>query len=366
MNNPSILFLIGQLARGGAEQQLYTLLSNAKFNATVISFSQGGQWADPIRKAGYEVIELERKGSFEIRRVQQVMYYIRTLKPDIVHLFLDGAGGLYGRLGAMLAGHPGFVVCEGNVPTFHPRWFQMLLPVLNLHPKAIACNSDAARDYLVEHHMVDPKKTSVIYNGLDIDKFKRTLTTTWPWPESWRGKPIIGTVAHLTPNKSPDVWVQVAAEVHKRCPDARFAFIGEGSLRPEVEALAASLGVTDIISLIGERKDVPELLKTFDIYLMTSKFEGMPNAIGEAMACRLPCIVTDCGGCREIVHDGDTGYVLQVGDVQGIVDRVVTLLENDELRQNMALKGEAQVEPYSLAHMVENYSNLYQSVLSKR
>ncbi len=363
MNDYSVLYLIGQLDRGGAEQQLYHLLARLHPRATVVSFSPGGYWAEPIRQLGYQVIELERHHRLEVQRLRQVHHLIRTLKPDITHLFLDSVSGLYGRLAVMLARNTRFIVNEGNHPTYHPQWYQNLLPFLNRDVKAVIANSYIARDYMLAHHMIRPQQAGVVFNGLDINKFLGSVTGNWPLPETWRGKPIIGTVAHLTNNKSPENFIRVAAQVVKKYPDARFVFVGEGPLRPVVEALRDELGVTDVVQLIGERRDVPDLLKAMSMFILTSRVEGSPNAIIEAMASGLPCVVTDSGGCRELVLNGVTGFVVPIGDDDAMAAHICTLLGDETLRRQMGEKGKERSQLYSLDVFTEAFSTIYQNLL---
>ena len=364
MSDPTILYLIGQLTRGGAERQLYNLLVNLKPHATVVSLSQGGYWGEPIRRLGHQVIELERRRHGEVRRLLEVVHLIRTLEPDLVHLFLDGVSGLYGRLGALLAGRGQVIVGQRSHPMHHPLWYRLMLPWLNRRVVAVVCNSQATRDYVLEHRLAAPSKVLVIPNGIEVDRFQNdSFSEEWPWSASWRGKPIVGTVGHLTHPKSPETFIQVAARIHERQPDVRFAIVGDGPLRPQVQHLTVSLAVAEIVRLMGERQDVPRLLRAMDVFVLTSRSEGMPNAVMEAMASGLPCVVTDTGGCRELVANGETGYVVPVGAVDALADKVLHLLANDEVRRNMGQQARLHVEQqFGMEAMVRRYWELYNSI----
>lgn len=360
-----ILYVVGQLARGGAEQQLYHLLANIDVQAAVVSLSTGGYWAEPIRRLGHQVIELERRGHREVRRLRQVVHLIQTFQPGLIHIFLGGVSGLYGRLAALLAGHTRIIVGERGHPASDPTWYRLILPWLNRRTVAVVCNSPATRDYLLQHRLAAPDKIHVIPNGIEVDKFQNGfLSGGWPWPASWHGKPVIGTVGHLTYAKSPETFIQVAARIHRCWPDVRFAVVGDGPLRPQVQHLAASLGVAEITWLMGKRQDVPNLLRAMDVFVLTSRSEGMPNAVLEAMASRVPCVVTDAGGCRELVIDGQTGYVVPVGDIDALASRVLYLLNDQKLRADMGWRGYERVkQEFDVSTMATKYTELYASIL---
>ena len=243
MSKPDILYLIGQLVRGGAEQQLYNLLAGLDLDASVIAFNSGGYWADPIRDLGREVIELERQGRMEARRLWQVTTLIRERQPDIVHIFLDGISGMYGRMGALLAGHPRVIVGQRCHPTYYPGWYQRLLPWLNRDAAMLVFNSYTARDYMIEHSMIPAPKTEVIPNGIEAERFQQG-NGSWPWADAWRGKTIVGMVSHMTIPKSPETFIQMAECAHQHNPDLRFALIGTGPRYDEMQQMAGSLRIS--------------------------------------------------------------------------------------------------------------------------
>jgi len=359
MSSPKVLFLIGQLVRGGAEQQLYNLLAHSHLNAVVVSFSPGGYWANPIRELGYPVIELERRGRMEVRRLWRVSALIREHRPDLIYIFVDGISGLYGRLGVLLARHHRLIIGQRSHPIYFPRWYRTLLPGMNKAVKAVICNSYSARDYLVGHRLAPTAKTLVIPNGIDARRFGQP-SQTWPWPEAWHGKQIIGTVTHLTPAKSPETFVRLAACGRKRHPDLRFALIGGGPLREEIEALVKSQGVNDILWLAGERQDVPDLLATMDIFVLASRTEGMPNAVMEAMAAGLPCVVTDVGDCAQVVSHQETGIVVPPDDLNLMTDAVVQLANDESRRQSMGVRGQKRIEnEFDVRVMASRYEDVF-------
>jgi glycosyltransferase involved in cell wall biosynthesis len=142
-----------------------------------------------------------------------------------------------------------------------------------------------------------------------------------------------------------------------------FIHIGDGPLRASVEALTRDLGIQNRCRFEGHRDDVPQQLEQMDLFVMSSKTEGLPNALMEAMAGGLPCVVTDAGGCREIVDDGETGFVVPIGDDQKLADRIVMLLADPRLRYQMGQKGRQSMYEYNCDRMAERYRRLYHRIL---
>ena len=132
----------------------------------------------------------------------------------------------------------------------------------------------------------------------------------------------------------------------------------------EVQALSRELGIEESIAFPGLRNDVPELLRRMDIFVLTSQTEGMPNVVMEALATGLPCVVTDAGDCRNLGRDGETGFVLPIGDVEGLANRVLLLARNGELRRQMGLKARESINGYGVERMAEEYQRFYMEVLN--
>ncbi len=365
-----ILYVVGQLDKGGAEQQLAYLLENLRPKATVLSLSEDGYWAEPIRRLGYEVIELGRSpGVSRVTRLWTLARLIRSQQPDVVHVFMDGLTGLYGRLAALIARHPHVIVGERRHPSLDAGWYSLLKRVwLNRHVAAIVANARSSQTYLIAHDRVPTWKAVFIPNGLNLSRFdnrgpddrKASL------PESWRDKVIIGMVCGLRPKKAPETFLRVAKGVLNQNPDVRFVHVGDGPLRDEVARLSRDLGVQEFVLFMGERNDVPELLRAMDIFILTSRNEGAPNAVMEAMAAALPCVATDAGDCAELIGDGETGFVVPIDDEERLVDRLLRLVPDAELRQSMGMRGQARIQAFDLCRMAEQYRELYCRILNGR
>lgn len=369
LTDPKILYIIGQLRRGGAEQQLYYLIKYLKPRAQVVSLSQGGYWAGPIRNLGVEVIELYRKGSWDFSRLAALMRVTQSYKPDIIHIFLDNLPGLYGRFAALLTGQFRVIVGErSETAVHHPYWYRTLKRLMNIAVSAVVSNSEANHRYLISHREANQRKLFCIPNGLELNRFVNKFTSN-PEDQQWpvtKKRIVVGTVGSLTSLKAPEVFIRSAARVMKSCPDVRFVHVGDGPLEDRMMALTRELNIQDSFVFFGQRQEIPQLLAAMDIFVLTSKSEGLPNAVMEAMATGLPCVVTDAGGCREIVRDGETGFVVPIGSDEDLADRILLLLQDEALRRRMGSRGRKRMQEFGVQQMAERYRQLYCKVLNKK
>lgn len=363
-----ILYVIGQLGRGGAEQQFYYLLKYLRPEACVVSLRPDGYWADPIRELGIEVIELKRRGRADLSRLFELIRIIRRYKPDIIHVFIDTAYALYGRLAAILSGHPRVIVGERAHPTYTPRWYILLRRfVLNRAVRLIAANSEAAVSYLIAGMALPRQKAVFIPNGIEIERLE-TEANLGPaeLPEEWKRATLVGCVADLSPRKNPDLFLQVARQVTTKYGHVKFVWVGGGLLSEHVEQERRAFDLESSVLFAGHQKEIPRWLKAMDIFLLTSTFEGMPNAVMEAMVMGLPCVVTDAGGSRELVRDGVTGFVVPVGDDAALCRQLSRLIDDTELRQTMGNAGRTAIQAYDVQRMADAYGRVYENMMSDR
>src|SRR5262249_9227854 len=154
----------------------------------------------------------------------------------------------------------------------------------------------------------------------------------------------VGMIACLKPQKAPLDFVEVAARVLERAPGTRFVLVGDGELRPAVEAAIGARGVGDRVELLGWRRDVPDLLRSFDLLLHTPRWEGLPRVFAEAMATGIPIVATSVDGAPEAIEDGVNGRLLQPGDVEGLAAAVAQLARDPDRRRAMGAAGIPRAE----------------------
>jgi glycosyltransferase involved in cell wall biosynthesis len=303
-----------------------------------------------------------------VKRLRAVVQIIQEECPDIVHLFMDGVPGAYGRLATLITRHPRVIVGIRNHPIRDPAWYaQLTRLLLNRHITLFISNAVASQEYLVEHQGVLRHKSRYIPNGIELRRFQPDHSNTYKKQlfEDWSDKIIVGTVGALAVRKSPDVFVQVARRVIDQCPDVRFIHAGDGPLRERIHNLSHEMGLDSHLHFLGSRADVPDVLRAMDIFILTSSNEGTPNAAMEAMATDLPCIATDTGDCKVLIVEGKTGLIAPVGDVEQLAGHVLRLIGDATLRRSMGQSGYERIQDYSVHKMAQRYQDIYQEVLAE-
>jgi glycosyltransferase involved in cell wall biosynthesis len=209
------------------------------------------------------------------------------------------------------------------------------------------------------------EKIVFIPNGVETDKFRpRSPGETKRRPAGWpEGGPIVISVGRLLEVKGFDLLLTAWATVLRRHPDAHLVIAGGGVLKDELLAQAKAAGIADRVTLLGVRDDVPELLRAADIYVSSSRSEGMSNAILEALASGLPVVATRAGAENDIIDDGVTGLLIPTENPAAIADALTTLLNNPLRRHDMAEHARARVlRDFQVSAVVERYLRLYEEL----
>jgi glycosyltransferase involved in cell wall biosynthesis len=178
------------------------------------------------------------------------------------------------------------------------------------------------------------------------------------------GAPVVGMVACLKPQKAPVDFVRVARRVAGRIPQAHFLLVGDGELRDEVEAEVKRGSLSGRFHLLGWRRDIPSIFKNLDLLALTSRWEGLPRVVPEAMAASLPVVATRVDGTPEAVLDRQTGFLVEPGDVDGMAERITWLLEHPEAAKSMGRKGSERVGEFDIEVMVRRQEELYEELLA--
>jgi len=173
---------------------------------------------------------------------------------------------------------------------------------------------------------------------------------------------IVGVVASFTPAKALHLFLEAAARIAAEYPGVFFVMVGDGSLRPQLEAQAEKLGISSSLRMLGWRRDVPELMRAFDVFLLTSLWEGLPRSLVEAFASGVPAVASHVDGIGEVVQEGQNGFLVPSGDTEAMAATVVRLLKNEPLRKTMGEQALHSVDDFSVEKMLKDYSNLYENI----
>ncbi len=362
-----VLYVIGDLGRGGAQKQLHLLLKHmdrSAFAPVVVALAEGGHWAGPIRALDVPVIELPRRRSLEAGRLVALYRTVRRVAPTILQtmLFSDHA---YGLLTGCLARTP-ILITSRRVDQYTEATsaVRRLSQVLWRRADATVCNAERSRQAapaaLAGRHVVIPNGIEPVTPTRGRAEVRRDLGI----PE---GALLVGGVGRLVPGKNQSLFIDVASEILRGRHDVRFVLVGGGPLETELRARIHRLALEKAVLLTGDRGDVADLMGAMDVFLLTSEREGMSNATMEAMSLGLPCVVTDAGGGEELVADGETGYVCARGDRQALAERVGRLLDDPQLRRRLGERGRNRIrEEFSPERMASATQALYRRLLAAR
>jgi glycosyltransferase involved in cell wall biosynthesis len=375
----SVFCLITALTGGGAETVLYRLMSRldrTKFNPQVVSMIGLGPVSEKIRALGIQVRSLGMsQGIPNPLAVLKLVRWLQCDKPDVIQTWMYHAD-LLGGLAARLAGgipvswgirHSDLSV-EGN------RRLTLLTvkacaPLSRWLPTKIVCCSEASREV---HAAVGyaTEKMIVIPNGIDPELFRpnpnarATIRRNLGIPDD---APIIGMVGRFDPQKDHYNFIQAAQRLYRSQPDARFLLCGEEVTWENAELVKwiEDAGIRERCFLLGKRDDIPDLTTAFDIATLSSMGEGFPNVVIEAMACGVPCVVTDVGESARIV--ANTGTVVPRRDPQALADAWHAMLKMDRTTHaQLGLAARRRVmEEYGLSQIVSRYESLFEELACK-
>jgi len=380
---PRVLHIITKLAVGGA--QLNTLISTRDIDAMGYPsailcglerpeegdfFDLASEWGLDIRLAPHLKRTISPLNDF--RALLEIRQEIKRGGYDIVHTHGSKARFL-GRIAA--ASFPGVTI----VQTAHGWPFydsmnsftQMLYVFLEKIGFNLAniniCVSPRDRDKALRHGLGHFDDYRIIRSGVEFEHF-RAARGSMPKARKTLGispdTQVIGSVMRFCPEKAPDIFLSVAAKVLETKPDCLFILVGDGPLMKQTERMIASMGLSDNVILLGSRKDIVGILPAFNVFLITSRTEGLPRALLEALASGIPVVSTDVGGIHELIGNGRNGYLSEEGDVTSLASDVIKVLDLPDSAEQMMADVDRDLEPFSAERMVDDLFSLYAKVRS--
>lgn len=292
---------------------------------------------------------------------------------DIVHTHSSKAG-VVGRLAAWQAGVP-VIVHTVHGWSFHDqmspgkRRLYVALEKLGArcsHALIVVSPRDIEKG--LAQGIGRPEDYVVIRSGIELERFGRPMVP----PAEMRAQlglpaaaPIVGSVTRLSPQKAPLDLVEAFACIARQRPDAWFVIVGDGALRPFVEQRLRELGLAGRTVLTGLRRDVPELMATFDLFVLTSLWEGLPRVLPQAMATGLPIVCTAADGSAEAVVEGENGFLVPRSHPEALAGRALLLLSDPDLRRRLGENGRQRATLFDARQMTTDIDALYQRLLQR-
>ncbi len=373
-----IMHIITGLNTGGAEMMLLKLLSasNGNWNSMVVSLGEKGSIGPKIARLGVPVDCLHlRPQAPNPLRIMSLIKLMRRFRPQLIQGWMPH-GNLLASIVQVSLRHQVPVLWNVQMSLYDVRlepWgtraFIRLGALLSKQPAAIVYNSQlSARQH--EDFGYHAGKRSVIATGFDCGLFRpdeeaREAVRSELGLES--RAILIGLVARYHPMKDHACFFRAASYVVQDHPEVRFVLVGKGltSKEPSLQELILRAGVENYILLLGERQDTPRLNAALDVACSASAWgEGFSNSIGEAMACGVPCVVTDVGDSGYLV--GSTGVAVPPRNPQALAQAICQLIDSGEARRKelgIAARWRIETE-FSLPEIVRRYEELYKSCLT--
>jgi sugar transferase (PEP-CTERM/EpsH1 system associated) len=374
---PLVLHFIYRLDLGGLENGLVHLINHTpveRYRHAIVCLTEATEFRRNLRHPDVPVVSLHKEGDWNLGVYRRLWRLIRTFRPAIFHT--RNLGTLEGQIVAALAGVPGRIHGVHGRDTYdldgtNVKYNLFRRAVRPLIHHYTTVSRDLA-SWLESTIGVRSERITQIYNGVDIGRFypagnPRVRVT----PEGFVPDDgvVVGAVGRMHAVKDQLTLARAFIRLLEIWPPARerarLVLVGEGPLRAECLALLQSAGAASLAWLPGERTDIPDLMRSMDLFVLPSIGEGISNTILEAMASGLPVLATRVGGNPELVEEGRTGMLVPPSDPQALAEGIRQYLADPWMRQQHGRNGRLAVEGrFNWGSMVEGYLAVYDKVLN--
>ncbi len=381
-----VLHVIDHLGTGGAQEVVCQLVKYSRhqfFRPEVLTLRGLGHYWEILRGWGIPIHSLfpqdlegfDYYGGLQAHMLTRLFLFFSKNRYDLVHTHLLWSIMLATPMAALF-GVPVRVNHEqvydfvrhyrGREVVVYNRWLRRLSNWLSHH---IIAGSDSIRKFLCQVEKVPSPKVSLIYNAVDLEQLdpKMTKRERTKWRKKW-GIPkdalVVGGIGRLDPQKNFPMFLEVAAEVSARFPQAFFVIAGDGEDREKLEELTRKLGLEEKVRFLGFVKELRELYLIMDVLLFPSLFEGTPLTIFGALAVGLPVVASRVDGVAETLEHGKDAILVPPQDKDLFVRQVCRLLEDRQLAKSLAHTGQETVyRSYSAEAMVRQVEEVYLRLL---
>lgn len=295
-------------------------------------------------------------------------------RPDIVHTHTSKTG-ILGRWAAKMAGVPIIVhtphghVFYGHFGPLVSRFFLAIERFTASITDCMVALSEGERNDYIRFSISSPDKIVTIHSGVEIDRYMKAEVNVEEKRRSLGLNPnalVVGTVGWLLPIKGPIHLLNAMAHIWRNHPEIRLVFVGKGELEGKLRAEASRMGVSERVTFLGWRDDIPEIMQILDIFVLPSLNEGMGRVLVEAMAAGRPVVASKVGGIPDLVEHKKNGFLVGPGDVNGTSLAIKRLLIDRKMRDEMGRMGRAMAQNFTVKGMVKKIDALYSSLCQKR
>lgn len=371
MTRTKVLYLVNEFADGSSNNLILTLIEgmdHERFEFYVGGLkSIGGPMEARFRTAGATVANFGMSpGRLGLGLVRQIARAVDAHAIDLVHTHVmrpDILGGIAARLSPR---RPAVLSTKHNMAYVRGQtaWRARNLvywPTMRASTHIVTV-TEALRQQAITRLHLRPDRVTTIYNGIDADHFyqpdarEATRADLGIEPDAF----VMTYTGRLIGGKGIEDLLRATARLAPHHPEARALIVGAGVLDAPLKQLAGELGITDQTVFSGFRRDIPAVLAASDVFVLPSFSEGLPLSLLEAMAARKPVVASRVGGIPEVVVDGETGLLIEPGDVPGLAAALASLMDDPARSQRIGTQGQQHVQDhFSVDRMVAQYQALY-------
>lgn len=359
----TILYVVFELYAGGMENGIVNLInnSNESFRNVVCCLNKKGVFSSRIKKES-TIYELNKKHGNDFSLPCKIMKIIKKEKVKIVRAFNEDPY-FYSFFPSKITRRPIIYYNGGRMlPEIKRRVF--LERILGNKASRVIVPSQGLKKYMTSVVGLKENKMQVIHNGVDLNRFTKEVSILKKKEELQipQDDLVIGSIGRLVPQKNIPCFLEIARQLLLLGEKATFLIIGDGKLKNDLISLATQMGLRHKVRFLGVRNDIDEIYKILDYLFLTSNWEGLSNVLLEAMANGITVISTDVEGVKEIIRNGENGFIVDVEDVDGFVNIIRQL---DKQKRLLISKNAIDKikKDFSIEKMAECYENLYLKLL---
>jgi sugar transferase (PEP-CTERM/EpsH1 system associated) len=364
----NVLHLIQGLESGGLETVTVSLLERLDrtlYQPSICCFDNLGSLMERI-KGKIKVHFLQRRQGIDYTYPIKLARLLKKEQIEILHLH-NSTAFFYGVLAGKIAGVPVIIYTEHARDIFPSMRVRIADKALSLFTHRIVVVAEYLKRNLVRYEKFNPKKITVIYNGVDPQKFNgdfdsRAVKKTFDIDED---RLVIGIVARLDPIKNHKCLLRAMKMVVAELPKTILLIVGDGPFLQELKSFINTLSLNSYVRFLGMRSDIPELMSIMDVFVLCSLSEGLPLTLLEAMASGRAIIATNVGGIPEVIEHGINGLLVEPDNHRALTEAIIQLLRDKSLAKRISESARNKLmENFTLDKMTEKYKEIYQDCIS--
>lgn len=368
----TVLYVVGSFRAGGAQRHclaLWQRLDRDRFDLRICCEEKDGLLLDDVISVGMPVIELgvrKLASAKALSAMHRLSQYIKNDRIDVVHSYLFEANIL--AVAAARMARTGKVIISVRAMNDWMGWrHRTANRLVNRFADSITVVSHAVKSSVIEKEGADPKKVRVIPNGVEVPENGLPRDVARDSARSRLGLhgsgPVVGCVANFNRYKDHSTLVKAAQTAVADLPETTFVLVGDGPLRATIEEQVHTVGLDANFVFTGTIPDTSRAMSAFDLFVLPSLEEGMPNVVLEAMAAGLPVVATAVGGTPEVVVDGKTGLLVPPRSSASLAAAMLELTRDRRRAGQMGVEGRMRIaSEFSLERMIDAIQDLYVSL----